>query len=105
MIASFYEHSSEANKSMHFQGSTMFTPIITTPLVVAIPTGGTRTQSHPTVLKPKRKRAVRNLTAKNPKTTPTIHIVDLTDEVEQSVSTSLIVEEIPSNPSTIPPQS
>ena len=38
-IAIFDENSGEANQPMQFQGSTMFSPIITTPLAVEIPTG------------------------------------------------------------------
>lgn len=89
-ITSFDENSGEINHPIHFQGSTRFLSIIKSPLAMEIPTGGTKTQSQPTVPKPEKKRVVRNPTANKTKTTPAIHIVDPTYEVRQSLSASLI---------------
>lgn len=104
-ITSYDENSGEATQSMFFQGSTMFTPIITTLLVVEIHTIDLETQSQPTILKHRKKIVVKNLTTKKPRTTQAIHIVYLIDKVRKSISVSPIVEEIPHNSSVVAPLS
>lgn len=100
-IASFDGQSSDTHQLLQFQGSTMFFPIITTPLAIEIPIGGTLTPSQPTSSKPKKKRIMWNPIVKRSRTTLAIQIVDPTDEVGQSIFASPIVEEIPPTTFTI----
>lgn len=99
-IASFEGQSGESNYPVQFQGSMMFSPIITTPLAMKLPTQVAHSPSQPTVPKRKKKRVVRSTIVKNIKTTPPPPVVNLTDEVEHSISTSPIIEEISTTTST-----
>jgi len=90
-IASFKGQLGESNQPLQFQGSTMFSPIITTLLAMKLPTEVAHTPSQRTVPKAKKKRVVHSPAIKKPKTAPP-PIIDLTDEVELSISASPIVE-------------
>jgi len=104
-IANFTEPSGEATQSVAFQGSTLFNPIITTPLAVTIPNVGPHAQSRPTNPNPKQKRGIKKLVTKKPKTTATVPIVGLTSKASQLVSASPIIEENPQTSSVVSPGS
>lgn len=97
----FIEPSGEATQIVAFQGSTLFNPIITTPIAVAIPNVGPHAQSRPIIAKPNQKRGIKNMVTKNPKTTAVVPIVDLIGEAGQSVSTSLIIDKNPQTSSIV----
>jgi len=78
----------------------MFTPIVMTLLAMKLPTNITQAPSQPTVLKTKKKRVARTLTIKKSEVNPPATIIDLTVEVEQSIPTTTIIEEIPTTTSS-----
>lgn len=74
----FTEPSGEANQFITFQGSTMFSMIITTPIVVEITSVITHAQSRPTILKTKQKKGIKKLVTNKPRTTIRVPIFNLT---------------------------
>jgi len=100
IIASF--ESGESNYPTQFQGSTMFSHLITTPLAMKLPTRVSQPSPMATVPKTKKKKVVPSTTTKNLKIVAPTLIINLTAETKHSVSATPIVEEIPAISTCLP---